>query len=277
MITNELVNKSIDYIIRHLNEEITIEDVADYCHFSKYHFSRVFKAATGESIYAFIKRMKMEQSAVRLKVERGKPITDIGFDYGYSPSNYSSAFRKHHDISPAEFRKGMDTICVPNPFYEERLAKFQSFDEYDQQIRIQELDDFVVIYERHIGNYIELEKNWRDFTEKYKDYLKEDTLLIERSYDDPSITALGQCLYDICMTAERKCSLENITTIKGGKFAVYRFEGLVQDIFVAFQGMFHIWLAHSGYEMYERYSLGIYRTIDSINMHVVMDLCIPIK
>ncbi|KZL90227.1 hypothetical protein CLMAG_39980 [Clostridium magnum DSM 2767] len=32
MITNELVIKSIDYIMQHLDEEISIEDVADYCH-----------------------------------------------------------------------------------------------------------------------------------------------------------------------------------------------------------------------------------------------------
>lgn len=277
MITNELVNQSIDYIMRHLDEEITIEDVAEYCHFSKFYFSRVFKAETGESIYAFIKRLKLEQSALRLKIERGKSITDIGFDYGYSPSNYSSAFKKHHTISPAEFRKGVNTSCMPHPFFCDQLAKFQSFEEYDQQITIQQLNDFVVIYERHIGNYIELGKNWCDFIEKYKDYFMEDTLLIERSYDDPSITSVEQCIYDICMTTHTSCSLDNVTTIQGGKYAVYRFDGLIQEIFVAFQGIFNIWLPQSGYEMDERYGLDIYRAVDCENMHVVMDLCIPIQ
>ena len=277
MITKELVIKSIDYIMQHLDEEISIEDVADYCHLSKYYFSRVFKAETGESIYAFIKRLKMEQSAFRLKVEKDKSITDISYDYGYSPSNYSSAFKKHNNISPAEFRKGKYTECVPNPFYQDKLARFQSFKEYDKQISIQELDDFVVIYERYIGNYIELGKNWRNFIEKYKDYLKEDTLLIERSYADPSVTSIDQCLYDICMTIDKKYSFDNVTTIQGGKYAVYRFDGLVQDIFDVFQGLFNVWLADSGYEMDERYGLDIYRTINWKNMQVVMDLCIPIK
>ena len=72
MIKNEVINEAISYIMEHITDEITVEDVAEHCHFSKFHFSRVFKEETGESVYAFIKRIKMEQSAFRLKVERQK-------------------------------------------------------------------------------------------------------------------------------------------------------------------------------------------------------------
>lgn len=108
----------------------------------------------------------------------------------------------YHNISPTEFRKGKYSECVHNPFYQDKLVRFQSFEEYDKQIH---------------------------------------------------------------------------TTIQGGKFAVYRFDGQVQDIFAVFQGLFNVWLANSGYEIDERYELDIYRAINWENMHVVMDLCIPIK
>ncbi|AET68081.1 DNA-binding domain-containing protein, AraC-type [Desulfosporosinus orientis DSM 765] len=277
IITSELIKQSIDYIMQHIDEEISIEDVANYCNYSKYYFSRVFKAETGESTYAFIKRLKMERSALRLKLEKDKSITDIGVSYGYSSSNYSSAFKKHHNISPAEFRKAMYTAIAPHPFYADKLARFKSFMEYDQKIIITELDDFVVIHERHIGNYNELGKNWLEFTEKYHDCIKDDTLLIERFYDDPSITSVKQCLYELCMTVDQNCPLDNVIIIPGGGFAKFRFEGLIQDIFAAFQGVFTVWLPESGYEMRESYGLDIYRAIDRESMRVVMDLCIPIK
>jgi len=276
-ITNDAVNRGIEYIMRHLEDEISIDDVARHCNISKYHFSRVFRSQTGQSMYGFIKRLKMDQSALKLKIEKKKSITDIGLDYGYSSSNYSSAFKKHHAISPLEFRRLVNTSCVEHPFFEDVKASFLSFEEYDKEIRIEDLGDFPVIYERNIGNYIELGKKWCEFTEKYKEYLKEDTLLIERSYDDPSITDLDQCLYDICMTVEGNCPLENITTIEGGKFAVYRFSGSIPGIFTAFQGIFNVWLPDSGFQMDERYGLGIYRALDAEKMHVVMDLCIPVK
>lgn len=277
MFENELVSKAIDYIVENLNEKISIEDVADYCHLSKYYFSRVFKAETGESVYAFIKRLKMEQSAIEMKLGKEKTITDIGVTYGYSSSNYSSAFKKHHHISPAEFRKTVNTNCAPHPFIQDKLAEFQSFEEYNQRIQITELDDFVVIYERYLENYLDLGKNFCEFTEKYKNYLKEDTLLIDRFFDDPSITNVSQCLYDICMTVDENCLLDNVMTIQGGKFAVYRFDGLIPDIYEALQGIFNIWLPNSRYEMDERYGLDIYRRMDRDNQHVIMDLCIPIK
>lgn len=149
--------------------------------------------------------------------------------------------------------------------------------DYDQQIVIKELDDFLVIQERHMGNYNELGKNWLEFTEKYHDFIKDDTLLIERFYDDPAITNVKQCLYELCMTVDQNCPLDNLLIIPGGKFAIFPFEGLIQDIFAAFQGVFSVWLPESGYVMRESYGLDIYRNINRESMRVVMDLGIPIK
>ena len=277
MIKNELVNQGIDYILKHLDEELTIEKVANHCHISKFHFCRIFKEETREGIYGFIKRMKLEQSALNLKFEKEKTATDIGSDYGYSSSNYSTAFKKHYRLSPSEFRSEIESCGVLNPYNKGSIAKFQSVEEYNRRIRIVELEDFFVVHERYLGNYLDLGKNWGTFVEKYKDYQSENTLLIERFYTDPSVTDINQCLYDICMTVERGCILENTMIIQGGKFAIYRFDGMVKDIFTAFQGVYNVWLPFSGFKMDERYGLDIYRLMDREKMEVIMDLCIPIK
>lgn len=277
MITNKFVARSIEYILEHLNEEILIEDVANYCHFSKYHFNRVFKAETGESIYAFVKRLRMEQSALKLKIEKDKTVTEIGLEYGYSPSNYSSAFKKHHRLSPIKFRRGIKSAIVNNPLYPDKQTLLQSFEAYNRQISIQLFTDFTVIYERHIGNYNELGKNWCDFTAKYQAYITKDTLFIERSYNDPSITSVEQCLYDICMTVGKDCPLNKVMTIPGGKFAVYRYDGPIEGIFNVYQGLFTVWLADSSWEIDDRYGLDIYQSVDHDDMQVVMDICLPVK
>jgi len=277
MIKKELINQSIDYIVQHLGDDLSVEDVAGHFHFSKYYFCRSFKEVTGESVYEFIKRLKVDQSAVDIKLKKNKPITDIGTYYGYSPSNYSTVFKKQHNLSPAEFRKSVNADCAPNPFYPEGLSSFDSFDSYNDKVKIQKLPDLLVVYERMIGSYIELKERWYAFLDKYKDYIKADTLLLERFYHDPLITRHDRCICDICFTTDGSCSLDNITEIKGGKFAVFPYEGKIQDIFCTIQGVFSIWLPKSGYEMDERQGMNIYRMIDRENEYVMLDLYIPIK
>ena len=58
----KLINQSIDYIMKHLDENLSLDTVAAHFFISKYHFSRIFKEETGESVYAFIKRHETQPS-----------------------------------------------------------------------------------------------------------------------------------------------------------------------------------------------------------------------
>lgn len=273
----KLVNQSIDYIMQHLEEDLSLDTVAAHFFLSKYHFSRIFKEETGESIYAFIKRCKVDQSAVDIKLNPAKSLTDIGLDYGYSASNYSTVFKKHHHTSPAMFRRALPNQSMPTPFTPGRIAHFRTAEEYAALIKIQEFDDFWVIYERFIGDYGDLERNWYQFLDTYQAYLQETTILVERFFNDPSITCSAQCICDICLTVEADCRLSNVLTITGGRWAVYPFSGKISAIFETLQGIFSVWLPQSGYKMAQRYGLNIYHHINRDDHSVVMDLCIPIE
>lgn len=119
--------------------------------------------------------------------------------------------------------------------------------------------------------------HWGEFQEKYKRYITEETLLIECSYDDPTITNTDGCLYDLCLTVPDDCQLDNTCVLKGGKFAIYHFKGPVNQIYHSIQSMFNVWLPESGYEIDERYGFDIYREIDCDTMNMGIDLCIPVK
>lgn len=271
-----LVNQSIDYIMRHLDEDLSLDALSAAFFISKYHFSRIFKEETGETIYSFMKRCRVDQSAIDMKLNPSKTITDIGLDYGYSSSNYSTVFRKRHNTSPAMFKQSIPTHSAPVPFAPGRVARFKTAEEYAAKIDIQALDDFFVIYERFIGNYVEIEKNWYQFLDRYKAFLNGRSILVERFFNDPAITKPSQCICDICITADQDCALSNVMRIRGGKWAVYPFDGEIKDIFEGLQGIFSVWLPQSGYKMAERYALNLYRRIDRDRHRVAMDLCIPI-
>ncbi|HKM34494.1 MAG TPA: AraC family transcriptional regulator [Lachnospiraceae bacterium] len=274
----ELINKCIEYVIQNMDEDISVKEVADHFHYSEYYFCREFKEMTGKSVYQFIKALKMDQSAVDIKLRKDKSITDIGLNYGYSSSNYSSAFKNHHRISPSEFRLSICKMEAHNPFYNEGKFGFASFEEYASKIKFKTLENKVVLYERVVGNYNDLKEKWPAFIKKNKDFVKADTLFIERFYNDPSITDIDSCIYDICMTIdEQYLHTKQTMTIEGGKFAIYHYKGKIRDIFCSVQGIFSVWLASSEYTMRERYAFNVYPKMDINSDDVIMDLCIPVE
>lgn len=295
-IENQIINAAIDFILSHLEVSICVDDVAKVCGFSKFYLNRLFKEQTGESIYEFIKRLKVEQSAFRLKVEKERSITEIGSDYGYSPSNYATVFSKHFQKNPALFRKEIVEKSVFHPFYHGVKNKLETYEEVCSHITIETLPDFFVLYERRKGDYHNLASDWCVFSERYKDFITDETLFLERTFDDPSITKSEACMYDICLTVDKndprlktQCRLSggddgddglnsaaSTTVIPGGKFAVYHYKGFPQQIYAAYQSFFCRWLSETGNRLDNRSAFDIYRKIDCSTMYMELEICFPI-
>lgn len=276
-----IVNQCIEYILNHLEDDLTVRQVAEQFHFSEYYFNREFRKQTGESIYAFVKRQKINHSAMEIKENPDLSITDVGEKYGYSASNYSTAFKSSKKISPQTFRRTANEPVSSNPFHCEKVECFGTYEEYDKNVSIQKIEDIEVLYERFFGNYADLKSAWYDFMERHAAELRKDKRMIERFYDDPKVVEVNQCICDLCIpinSLEKKevSSGENTATIDGGKFAVYRYVGKIDGIYTVLQGVFSIWLPQSAYKMDGRYGLNIYREVDQITDQVVMDFYIPI-
>jgi len=264
---NKVMNDAIEYILTHLEEEIDVKAVAEHCHFSEFYFNRMFKAAVGESVYAFVKRRRMERSAFDLSIKPDSSITQIAAQYGYSASNFSTAFRKHYDESPHSFKHTRE---------DKTGVELESYEYFDQRVRDVFLDPFTVLYERYIGSYYDLEHQWDDFIKRHIKYKTEYSKYIEISYDDPVITEEGRCIYDICMSID-KPGPEHVLTMdfEGGHYKAFRYQGKIDDIFQSFQGLFQVWFLQSDIELDRRKILTIYEGTNCETKEVIMDICIP--
>lgn len=279
-IRNAVINKAINYIFENIDEEITVDDVARHCSYSKYHLMRMFKEDTDEALYQFIKRVRLERSAWRLKVEKDKSITEIGADYGYSSSNFATAFKKHLNLSPAGFRKISEQMVEQSPF--SHGISLDELEESEKLITVEQLNSFMVVYERKKGNYHNLPEEWCKFIKKYEHLSSEDTLYIECTIDDPSITDEDRCMYELCQTIspDHPALKEDISifthTFDGGKYAVYHFKGFPQFLFMVYQEVFCRWLSNTGNQLDERPILDIYRNIGD-DGYMEIDICFPLK
>ncbi len=108
-----IINQGVDYIADHLFEKLTVESIADHCCFSRHYYNRLFKSVTGESVYSFIKRIRLETAAFKLIKFPHLSVTHIAAEQGCSSSNFSSLFKKHYKISPSGFRATPRLPMVP--------------------------------------------------------------------------------------------------------------------------------------------------------------------
>ena len=93
----------LDYIIEHVNQEISLQNMADVACLSSYHFARMFKKSTGLSPYQFLFKTRMQTAAEQLK--QGRSLITVASDCGYdNHSHFSRAFRKIYGMTPSAFQ-----------------------------------------------------------------------------------------------------------------------------------------------------------------------------
>lgn len=290
------VQRMQDYIEKHLTETITLADLASVSLFSPWHSHRMFKEQTGLTPAEYIRRLRLSKSALRLRDEKCKVI-DVAFDLGFgSADGYTRAFFREFGCTPGEYaaRPFPIPLFIPYGVKFRNLRKDACEMEEVRNVFIQVIEKpkrKVIIkrgvkaadYFAYCGEVgcdvwgILTSMTWDAFLDKYKDYVTEESLLLELTFDDPSITDVDKCLYEICIQVDEDCPLENTRIIPGGKYAVYHFEGYTKEIYAAYQGIFNSWLPRSGYKIDERYSFEIYRNVDCDSMCMKIDFCIPIK
>jgi AraC family transcriptional regulator len=56
------INAVIDHVNANLNRSHSLDELAGIAHFSKFHFHRVFKIITGETVLEFVKRLRLERA-----------------------------------------------------------------------------------------------------------------------------------------------------------------------------------------------------------------------
>ena len=71
------VCRAMDYISARLAENPTLDEIAESAAFSKYHFHRVFKGVTGETVADFTRRLRLERAAQHLLFDMNRDVTDI--------------------------------------------------------------------------------------------------------------------------------------------------------------------------------------------------------
>lgn len=107
------VKTALDYIERHLDADISLERVAAQASISQWHFARIFKALTNETLKSYIRARRLSNALDKLLTTEER-IIEIAMDAGFlSQESFSRAFKKLFDLSPDQARRlGKSNMAV---------------------------------------------------------------------------------------------------------------------------------------------------------------------
>ncbi len=101
---NRRILKVKDYIDKHFNEDVRLNELADLIGMSPSAFSRYFKLSTGKTLSEYIVGIRLGMAARKL-VDSTDSISEICYVCGFNTiSNFSRLFRKYKGCNPTEFR-----------------------------------------------------------------------------------------------------------------------------------------------------------------------------
>lgn len=99
------IREAISFIEQNYQNDITIEDIANWCNLNRSYLTKLFKKYKNISLQQFLIKYRMSKACEKLKIT-SLSIKDIGESIGYSNQlNFSRAFKNQFGISPSEYRK----------------------------------------------------------------------------------------------------------------------------------------------------------------------------
>lgn len=244
------------YIYEHLDGDLSLDALADIACMSRFHWHRVFKAMTGETLADAIRRLRLIKAANALVLE-DRPLAEIAERHGYpNLASFSRAFTAAHGISPAAFRgRGVE---IAN---ELRLnAGAQAM----YPVTIEDLKPQRAVGVLHRGAYADLGRAFQQLgaTLAARNLFPHAREMFALYLDPPGSKpdADMRAYAGVVVAEEFPDAIEGLETFElaGGRYAVMAHKGAYATLGAAYEWLYGHWLPQSGQEPSDAPPIEIY-------------------
>jgi AraC-like DNA-binding protein len=99
------VQRMQDHIEEHLEEPLTLSDLAKCARYSPWYAARLFKECTGKTPFEYIRLRRLSAAAVRIETTSAR-VVSVAFDFLFdSHDGFTRAFAKQFGLTPSRFRE----------------------------------------------------------------------------------------------------------------------------------------------------------------------------
>jgi AraC family transcriptional regulator len=297
------INRVCDHIDKRLGARFTLSELARVACFSKYHFHRVFTAVSGETLFDYIQRRRVEKAAYLLWVNPRTPITDIALACGFADSSaLARAFRRRFRTTASHWRarilrnlgqsnsnrrQDRRAGSADNPPVEAwRCRPAPAF--RGVRVTVTPQPEMTVAYVRRVGPF---QGDAALFARMFKqltawagprDLLRPgETRALIMTHDTPGITGERRLRVSACLTVPAGTATGGPVgrmLIPGGKYARARFHLRTSEYGRAWTWMFGTWLPSSGYQADDRPCFEMYALpARKRRGRTTVDICVAVK
>ncbi|MFK7821314.1 MAG: GyrI-like domain-containing protein [Planctomycetaceae bacterium] len=286
------INAVIDHINANLDRSHSLDELCAIAHFSKFHFHRVFKNITGETVLAFVKRLRLERAVNLMRSAPSRSLTDVALACGFdSSSDFSRSFKQRFGFRPRDFSderfRDDSKICqelaaaIHYPLGHQQTA--ENPDGFEAQLDHHDASNLAYVRvfgafdaERVVTGMNQL-INWA----RPKSLFPQSRLL-SMSQDDMETTPAEKFRLDWCLQVPDDTVGEGPVVTRrfeGGLYASVLCEGDIQLLDRAWQWLYRDWLPDSQYEPADLPAMEWYITDPTVSgwEHFSMRCCIPIR
>lgn len=245
----------IDYILKNLNNNISLQSLASVANYSPFHLQKIFKQYIGESPKQYIIKLRLETAFHIMIIHPHKSINEIALDCGFSsPAVFSRAIKNYFGHSPEQLRNltpkerlkalSKSTPHTP-PFGENKEPNLKS----KLEVRVVKIKSIFGVY--LLAPFDDGKQIQQSFRNLYQKLKAKDIISNEPTFYGILSPHQGNIYKSFIELDERNIALDKFhqTEIKGGKYAVFKVKGNKQQTLKSVQYFYHYWLSNNGYRI----------------------------
>ena len=260
------IERSLRFIRENLDRSLTLDEIARESHFSSYHFHRIFRAVTGETVNECTNRLRLERTVHLLRFDREKSITDIAYQCGYSsPANFAKAFKAYFGVTPRQVRQPATSAMESaiGKLFSKYGKVFQPEDLYPEAmenspttaIEVRQLAEKIVCQLASPAGYQQasLFETW----DKLNSWAEVNGVTAGQQerfalcHDNPLITPPEKCRYEAAIVVESTVVIKEPFVrgmLPAGPYAIMPYQGPAAETAKAYMRFYAEWLPDSGFE-----------------------------
>ena len=267
-----------DYIYAHLDDDLSLDRLADVSGFSPYHWHRIYRAVRGETAAQTVRRLRLERAAAML-AQNAWPLERIARRAGFTSTDaFSRAFQRAYDRTPGRFRS--DRAGGPNGTGDSRrsavIPDVESPTPYP--VRVEERPECRLAVAEHRGSYMGIGRAFARVVDRMG--LRKPMVAIYEDDPDAVPEAALRAVAGAVVGPEAEVP-EDLETrvVPAGRYAVMRYTGPYSSMHAAYLWLYGQWLPASGWEPRDHPVIEEYLTDPATTppAQAVTDILLPLR